>query len=171
MRWCLCFSAFVWSILNFGHGSSRTKEDFKGVTKMGPTSRKFFSCLFAKKEMCIFMVGLDATSKMTILYKLKLGDIVIIIPTIGEFSIYLFLPLSFGDGFRTTLHVVLHVSTIWSPLVGAPLKVIFTLFMPFKHCLKMTVMWSCSLKNWCCLLVLLPRCYKNCFEAQEMYWC
>lgn len=34
---------------------------------------KLFSRLFAK-EMCILMVGLDATNKTTILYKLKLGE-------------------------------------------------------------------------------------------------
>uniref|UniRef100_A0A8C9Q5R4 ADP-ribosylation factor 1 n=1 Tax=Spermophilus dauricus TaxID=99837 RepID=A0A8C9Q5R4_SPEDA len=39
--------------------------------------------LFGKKEMCILMVGLDAAGKMTILYKLKLGQIVTTIPTIG----------------------------------------------------------------------------------------
>lgn len=31
------------------------------------------------------MVGLDAAGKTTILYKLKLGEIVTTIPTIGEF--------------------------------------------------------------------------------------
>ncbi|RWW50407.1 hypothetical protein BHE74_00043349, partial [Ensete ventricosum] len=38
--------------------------------------------LFAKKEMRILMVGLDAAGKTTILYKLKLGEIVTTIPTI-----------------------------------------------------------------------------------------
>ena len=33
------------------------------------------------------MVGLDAAGKTTILYKLKLGEIVTTIPTIGEDSI------------------------------------------------------------------------------------
>ena len=37
-----------------------------------------------KKEMRILMVGLDAAGKTTILYKLKLGEIVTTIPTIGE---------------------------------------------------------------------------------------
>ena len=37
----------------------------------------------AKKEMRILMVGLDAAGKTTILYKLKLGEIVTTIPTIG----------------------------------------------------------------------------------------
>jgi len=46
--------------------------------------RKLFSRLFAKKEMRILMVGLDAAGKTTILYKLKLGEIVTTIPTIGE---------------------------------------------------------------------------------------
>eukprot|EP00850_Spirogloea_muscicola_P007384 SM000037S13519 [mRNA] locus=s37:386077:386629:- [translate_table: standard] len=39
--------------------------------------------LFSKKEMRILMVGLDAAGKTTILYKLKLGEIVTTIPTIG----------------------------------------------------------------------------------------
>lgn len=45
-----------------------------------------FQKLFSKKEMRILMVGLDAAGKTTILYKLKLGEIVTTIPTIGEFS-------------------------------------------------------------------------------------
>lgn len=53
---------------------------------MGLTFTKLFSRLFAKKEMRILMVGLDAAGKTTILYKLKLGEIVTTIPTIGEFS-------------------------------------------------------------------------------------
>ncbi|XP_031099823.1 ADP-ribosylation factor-like [Ipomoea triloba] len=40
---------------------------------MGVTFTKLFSRLFAKKEMHIMMVGLDASGKTTILYKLKLG--------------------------------------------------------------------------------------------------
>uniref|UniRef100_A0A6B2LLI4 ADP-ribosylation factor n=1 Tax=Arcella intermedia TaxID=1963864 RepID=A0A6B2LLI4_9EUKA len=39
--------------------------------------------MFIKKEYKILMVGLDAPGKTTILYKLKLGDIVTTIPTIG----------------------------------------------------------------------------------------
>ncbi|PON46132.1 Small GTPase superfamily, ARF type [Parasponia andersonii] len=50
---------------------------------MGLTFTKLFSRLFAKKEMRILMVGLDAAGKTTILYKLKLGEIVTTIPTIG----------------------------------------------------------------------------------------
>eukprot|EP01092_Planopodium_desertum_P010336 TRINITY_DN457_c0_g1_i13.p1 TRINITY_DN457_c0_g1~~TRINITY_DN457_c0_g1_i13.p1 ORF type:complete len:179 (-),score=58.94 TRINITY_DN457_c0_g1_i13:90-626(-) len=43
-----------------------------------------FGKLFnSKKEMRILMVGLDAAGKTTILYKLKLGEIVTTIPTIG----------------------------------------------------------------------------------------
>lgn len=43
-----------------------------------------FKNLFGKKEMRILMVGLDAAGKTTILYKLKLGEIVTTIPTIGK---------------------------------------------------------------------------------------
>jgi ADP-ribosylation factor 1/2 len=53
--------------------------------KTGLTFTKLFSRLFAKKEMRILMVGLDAAGKTTILYKLKLGEIVTTIPTIGKF--------------------------------------------------------------------------------------
>ncbi|XP_072299097.1 ARF GTPase 2a [Eucyclogobius newberryi] len=42
-----------------------------------------FKSFFGKKEMRILMVGLDAAGKTTILYKLKLGEIVTTIPTIG----------------------------------------------------------------------------------------
>lgn len=52
---------------------------------MGLSFTKLFSRLFAKKEMRILMVGLDAAGKTTILYKLKLGEIVTTIPTIGMF--------------------------------------------------------------------------------------
>jgi ADP-ribosylation factor protein 1 len=50
---------------------------------MGLAFGKLFSRLFSKKEMRILMVGLDAAGKTTILYKLKLGEIVTTIP-IGE---------------------------------------------------------------------------------------
>merc|ERR1712158_60883 len=51
--------------------------------KMGNVFASLFNRLFAKKEMRILMVGLDAAGKTTILYKLKLGEIVTTIPTIG----------------------------------------------------------------------------------------
>lgn len=50
---------------------------------MGLTFSKIFDKLWGKKEMRILMVGLDAAGKTTILYKLKLGEIVTTIPTIG----------------------------------------------------------------------------------------
>lgn len=50
---------------------------------MGLAISRFVKMLFARKEMRILMVGLDAAGKTTILYKLKLGEIVTTIPTIG----------------------------------------------------------------------------------------
>lgn len=50
---------------------------------MGLAFSKIFTRLFSKREMRILMVGLDAAGKTTILYKLKLGEIVTTIPTIG----------------------------------------------------------------------------------------
>ncbi|EEC09976.1 ADP ribosylation factor 79F, putative [Ixodes scapularis] len=50
---------------------------------MGLTISSLFTRLFGKKQVRILMVGLDAAGKTTILYKLKLGEIVTTIPTIG----------------------------------------------------------------------------------------
>jgi len=50
---------------------------------MGGSFGKLFKRLFSKKDMRILMVGLDAAGKTTILYKLKLGEVVTTIPTIG----------------------------------------------------------------------------------------
>jgi len=50
---------------------------------MGLTISSLFTRLFGKQQMRILMVGLDAAGKTTILYKLKLGEIVTTIPTIG----------------------------------------------------------------------------------------
>lgn len=46
------------------------------------------------QEMRILMVGLDAAGKTTILYKLKLGEIVTTIPTIGFFDAFSFTKFS-----------------------------------------------------------------------------
>lgn len=61
--------------------------DFPSValTRMGNIFANLFKA-FGKKEMRILMVGLDAAGKTTILYKLKLGEIVTTIPTIGKSS-------------------------------------------------------------------------------------
>ena len=50
---------------------------------MGVLLGKALSRLFGKKEARILMVGLDAAGKTTILYKLKLGEVITTIPTIG----------------------------------------------------------------------------------------
>eukprot|EP01057_Protomagalhaensia_wolfi_P002365 Protomagalhaensia_wolfi_Nauph_80__2364@NODE_2553_length_1055_cov_1149_500984_g1997_i0_p1_GENE_NODE_2553_length_1055_cov_1149_500984_g1997_i0NODE_2553_length_1055_cov_1149_500984_g1997_i0_p1_ORF_typecomplete_len211_score22_17Arf/PF00025_21/5_4e81SRPRB/PF09439_10/1_3e19Ras/PF00071_22/1_4e15Roc/PF08477_13/8_8e13Galpha/PF00503_20/0_84Galpha/PF00503_20/1e09Gtr1_RagA/PF04670_12/3_9e11GTP_EFTU/PF00009_27/0_00025MMR_HSR1/PF01926_23/0_00013MCM3AP_GANP/PF16769_5/0_00476PF2K/PF01591_18/0_0051FeoB_N/PF02421 len=50
---------------------------------MGLLISRTLSSLFGKKEVRILMVGLDAAGKTTILYKLKLGEVVTTIPTLG----------------------------------------------------------------------------------------
>ena len=50
---------------------------------MGLQISKLFETYFGKKEMRILMLGLDAAGKTTILYKLKLGEVVSSVPTIG----------------------------------------------------------------------------------------
>lgn len=61
---------------------------------MGNVFATLFKGLFGKKEMRILMVGLDAAGKTTILYKLKLGEIVTTIPTIGNSILPSHLPCS-----------------------------------------------------------------------------
>jgi len=50
---------------------------------MGLAFSSIWQRMFGKQEMRILMVGLDAAGKTTILYKLKLGEVVTTIPTIG----------------------------------------------------------------------------------------
>jgi len=50
---------------------------------MGVSISNLFSRFFGNDEQRIVMVGLDAAGKTTILYKLKLGEVVTTIPTIG----------------------------------------------------------------------------------------
>ncbi|POR39525.1 putative ADP-ribosylation factor, partial [Tolypocladium paradoxum] len=60
-----------------------TQASSPQIAIMGLAFSKIFDKLWGKKEMRILMVGLDAAGKTTILYKLKLGEIVTTIPTIG----------------------------------------------------------------------------------------
>ncbi|XP_078270730.1 ADP-ribosylation factor 4-like [Rhinoraja longicauda] len=50
---------------------------------MGLTVSNLIKKYFGGRQMRILMVGLDAAGKTTILYKLKLGEVVTTIPTIG----------------------------------------------------------------------------------------
>eukprot|EP00483_Globobulimina_turgida_P002266 UN02268 len=50
---------------------------------MGIVFTQVIDALFGKQEAGVLMIGLDAAGKTTILYKLKLGEIVTTIPTIG----------------------------------------------------------------------------------------
>jgi len=50
---------------------------------MGLAFTKLWQRMIGSTEMRILMVGLDAAGKTTVLYKLKLGEIVTTIPTIG----------------------------------------------------------------------------------------
>ena len=56
--------------------------------KMGIKMSSLFGMLFSQEEKRIVMVGLDAAGKTTILYKLKLGELVNTIPTIGQNKVH-----------------------------------------------------------------------------------
>jgi hypothetical protein len=59
------------------------------------------------------------------------------------------------------------IATFWCTSEGS----FHFIYATLVHRFRMAVIWSCSLKNWCCLPVLLPRCYPYCFEAQGAHWC
>merc|ERR1719461_923805 len=50
---------------------------------MGLTFSKFWARMISRKELRLLTVGLDGAGKTTILYKLKLGEVVSTIPTVG----------------------------------------------------------------------------------------
>jgi small GTP-binding protein len=50
---------------------------------MGASFSSLISAMFMKKNVRVVMVGLDAAGKTTILYKLRLNEVVTTIPTIG----------------------------------------------------------------------------------------
>lgn len=68
----------------FGSCWTSKSTDLQIKEVMGNIFGNLLKSLIGKKEMRILMVGLDAAGKTTILYKLKLGEIVTTIPTIGE---------------------------------------------------------------------------------------
>ena len=65
-------------------GRKVSHYNYKTNNKMGSIFTKIWDRMaYGNKEMRILMVGLDAAGKTTILYKMKLGDVVNTIPTIG----------------------------------------------------------------------------------------
>jgi GTPase SAR1 family protein len=54
------------------------------AAKMQAITNKLMLLLGMRKEQRILMTGLDASGKTTILYQLKLGEVVTTIPTIGR---------------------------------------------------------------------------------------
>merc|ERR1712022_95923 len=66
-----------------GHQHSYLSSTTLLAGSMGLAFSKLWARMFSNREMRILMVGLDAAGKTTILYKLKLGEVVNTIPTIG----------------------------------------------------------------------------------------
>jgi len=67
----------------FGIHVTRNISAMIGMRVLCTPITESYEKIMGKKEMRILMVGLDAAGKTTILYKLKLGEIVTTIPTIG----------------------------------------------------------------------------------------
>ena len=55
---------------------------------MGLFFSKVLERIIGKTEKRILMLGLDAAGKTTILYKLKLGEVIQSVPTIGLINIF-----------------------------------------------------------------------------------
>lgn len=71
MKWLFkCFETIINKILN-------------NIKKMGLLITKLFERWSGMTDVRILMLGLDAAGKTTILYKLKLGEVVSSVPTIG----------------------------------------------------------------------------------------
>ena len=71
--------------------SKSNKDKDENNTKIGFSISNFLSSLWngtEKKEIKIFMIGLDAVGKTKILYKLKLGELVETIPNQGTFFFF-----------------------------------------------------------------------------------
>merc|ERR1712048_29239 len=67
----------------FSPSSLCTISQLYRFVAMGLLMSKVWGRMMSNSEMRILMVGLDAAGKTTILYKLKLGEVVTTIPTIG----------------------------------------------------------------------------------------
>jgi ADP-ribosylation factor protein 1 len=50
---------------------------------MGALIAKLYRSLFSQQEVKLLLVGLDSAGKTTVLYRLKLGEVVAVIPTSG----------------------------------------------------------------------------------------
>ena len=81
---------------------------------MGGFFAKAMDLINGKQEKRILMVGLDAAGKTTILYKLKLGDVITSIPTIGfnvetvEYKNIEFTVWDIGGQFRVHSNSICH---------------------------------------------------------------
>lgn len=90
---------------------------------MGLAIAKLWDRMFSKEERRILMVGLDAAGKTTILYKLKLGEVVTTIPTIGfnvesvEYKNISFTVWDVGGQDKVRL-----ANCPWEEVAAAPLK-------------------------------------------------
>lgn len=109
-----------------GHDISRllVSDDWTGGRRCYAISSMFSTDLYSLliwmltlfKPRCFPAVGLDAAGKTTILYKLKLGEIVTTIPTIGE-------RLSFSFPFTTWSSVM--VLWLFSPVFSSVKRFFF----------------------------------------------
>ena len=76
---CLFFTSFT-SLRNATQSRARAGNNNHTMGNIASALNSFFS---SKRNMRLLMVGLDASGKTTVLYKLKLGDLITSIPTIG----------------------------------------------------------------------------------------
>ena len=71
------------TLVNIVNRCKTHKKHTKTHKKMGFSISKIFDSYFGQPEYRILMLGLDAAGKTTITYKLKIGETVTTLPTIG----------------------------------------------------------------------------------------
>ena len=112
---------------------------------MGNVFATLFKGLFGKKEMRILMVGLDAAGKTTILYKLKLGEIVTTIPTIGK--IYFVQNIAQVD--ILSICTILNIATQVSSLSQIKITILSIICQPEVSKLLRTILINCYYFSYC----------------------
>ena len=150
-------------------------------SRMGNLFASLFKGLFGKKEMRILMVGLDAAGKTTILYKLKLGEIVTTIPTIGKYLLYalehdfwLNMQVSMLRLWSTKTSVSLFgmwgVRTRLGPCGGTTFRWNFTLPLQLKKCRNKINEIFQNTQGLIFVVDSNDRCKKNSFLNWNLTW-
>ena len=117
--------------------------------------------------MRILMLGLDASGKTTILYKLKLGENVTSIPTIGNYYIRNSYNLNKMNMFNANVTMEISPFLLLKHKIFQSLGRIY-FFLQFFHCIYVMVL-QIELETFSDLLsVIIPCCLIYCFIHNDL---